>query len=384
VKKKSDLQRGGPLLSRQALLRGGAAGLATASMAPLLGMFAGSSRSAELQRSSGLTGQANEPLIVADASIACSIRKALREVNLLVVTSNGRLFYNHRIADGSVGVFGPWHSYVDVTAEAGHAGEIVGADMAWNVDGLQLIAATRDGGVWHTGLNKKTEKWSPFGDVKHATGTNPGHAVDVTGVDVPINDVHFGVVTSDGGLFHAIRRSDGAWTPFGSVRHAASNPGHITDADFGTGGFDLQVVALTSDGISWHTLRHGNGSWTPFGDIKHQVGNPGGTVVDVTCAGFPFELHVGAVTAPHDNIVPGDLLHTKRFFGGGWQRGWNDVDVLAGDPGEIVAADFAFDDERYLHVTAVAKDGAVWYAFRFPPPPDEKWLAFRKVMPGDR
>ena len=390
--KKSDLHRGGgPRLSRQALLRGSAAGLAAASMAPLLGMFAaGSGRSAELQQSPGPTGLANEPLvaadaaIVADASIVCGLRGARHEVNLLIVTSNGELFYNHRVADAKLGLFGPWNSYTDVTAEAGHRGEIAGAHIVWNIDGLQLIAATRDGGVWHTSLDEKNGRWKPFGDVKRETGNNSVKAVDVTGVEVSNLNVHYGVVTSDGGLFHTIRSSNGSWTGLFDVKFPAGNPGDIVDADFAAPGFELHVVALTRDNGIWHTIRFGNGDWQGFSDVKYQVGKPGGAVVDVTCAGYPFELDVGTVTALQGNLVPGDLLQTKRFFTGSWQRGWNDVDILAGDPGEIVAADFAYDDEKYLHATIVTKDGTVWYSFRRPPANGGSWLAFRHVIPGQQ
>jgi len=366
MKKTLNLRRDGSLLSRKAFLRGAASGLATASMTPLLG-----------------SAVADEPFIAADASIVCTLRNAKIEADLLVLTTAGNLLYNHRVVDGNLGEFGPWHSYVDVTAAAGNAGKIIGADIAWNVAGLQVIAATDDGGVWHTVLNNRGT-WSPFADVKKATGNNPGQAVNVTGVEVPDLNVHYGVVTSDGNLFHTIRRADGVWAPFGNVKAEASNPGTIIDTDFGIGGFDLQVVALTDNGGAYHTIRHGNGSWDPFGDIRKEVGIGVGALVDVTCAGFPFELHVGVVSGvTPNNILPGDLFHTRRFAFGNWQRGWNDIDLLAGDPGEIVAADFASDDQKYIHATVVTTDGTVWYTFRYPPPnSDESWLAYRKVIPG--
>jgi hypothetical protein len=83
------------------------------------------------------------------------------------------------------------------------------------------------------------------------------------------------VVTADGRLWHAVRRSDGAWTSVGDVKGQVGDPGSIQCcAAVGIRG-ELHIGCVTSDGKLWHSIRLASGNWTGIGDVKSQTGDPG-------------------------------------------------------------------------------------------------------------
>lgn len=384
------LSTSGPRLSRQAFLRGGAAGLATAGMASLLGALGDGSRTAAL-------AQAPNPRIITKVTVAANLGPDnRRRVHVGAVTSDGGLFHTQRVMDGWLNVLGPWTPLDDVKAAArSDPGPVVDVDFATDsYSNVHAIVATSDGGVWHT-INYRNGSWQQIFSVKYATRTDPGRVVAVTASAVPevllAADVAFGAVTSDGGLFHAVRRPNGDWTPLGNVKAEAGNPGDIIDADFAAPGYELHAVALTRDNGIWHTIRYGNGTWQQFGGVSP----PGrglsrlGSIGNVAAAGHLFQLHVGAV-------VSGGLLHTIRYASGAWEAGctsggpcWDIVSSAAG-PANIVQTDFAFDDLGFLHAAVLTSNGGLWYAFRYPsntPPPDIRrhpmahtWTQFEKVV----
>ena len=86
----------------------------------------------------------------------------------------------------------------------------------------------------------------------------------------------------DGRIWHAVRRADGSWIGFGDVKTAAGQyPGVFTSVACAGIGQDLHVCGVSSDGRIWHAVRRADGSWIGFGDVKTAAGQ------------YPRRLHLG-------------------------------------------------------------------------------------------
>jgi hypothetical protein len=101
--------------------------------------------------------------------------------------------------------------------------------------------------------------------------------------------VHVVGITSDGGMYHTIRRADGTWFPFGNVKGQSGDPGAFKDVAVahnqyyvlsGTANGVLDVLGITTDGQILYTFRRDDGSWfSPFSNIK-QTADPGSVSVN--------------------------------------------------------------------------------------------------------
>jgi hypothetical protein len=80
-------------------------------------------------------------------------------------------------------------------------------------------------------------------------------------------------VSSDGHLWHAIRNSNGGWTPFGDIEGETGDVGLFSQVDIAADGDDLQVAGITTEGHLWHTIRRKG--WTGMGDVEQQAGDKG-------------------------------------------------------------------------------------------------------------
>ena len=78
----------------------------------------------------------------------------------------------------------------------------------------------------------------------------------------------------------------------------------------------LQVTGITADGGMWHALRDSNGSWVGFGDVKSQARpTTTGAFTAVACAGIGDELHVCGVTT--DGRIWHAIRELRRWIGFG-------------------------------------------------------------------
>ena len=134
------------------------------------------------------------------------------------------------------------------------------------------------------------------------------------------------------GIFwHTLRRSNGTWLPFSSVKSQAGNHGQVRDVTCAVlGGLlgELHVCAITQDGRLWHTIRAQNGTWIPFGDVELQTGDRRAFLR--VSAGAIGELHVAGVT------TDGRVWHTVRQANGNWVP-FGDVQTAAGERGLFAA-----------------------------------------------
>lgn len=374
IKRRAGLLAGGPRLSRKVFLRGGAAGLATVGMAPLLRAFDSGYATADAAGVQSASTQAQTAPVFTDVGITTHlVSGGANVVHLGALMSDGNLYYTQATREKHASAPGPWAPFTNVKAASrSDPGTIVDVDLATGPDGMQVVVATSDGGVWHT-VRFGNGSWQVFGNVKGAAGNDPGRVVAVTAAEVPIEDTHVGVVTADGGLLHTIRFGARGWTRFRNVKATgAGNPGFIIDADFASPGFDLHAVALTRDGGIWHTIRQLNivfgYHWSRFASVLREAG-PLASVGNITAGGHPFRLDVGAVRESD-----GHLFSTSRNSAGHWSKPWTDASE-PGDLANVAAADFALDNNLYLNAVVVTGNGELWYSNEH----DGRWQAFTKI-----
>jgi hypothetical protein len=190
------------------------------------------------------------------------------ELHVCGITSDSGLWHTIRRADGS------WLHFSDVEAQTGDRGAIVAAACAGNAAGeLHLCAVSSDGHLWHT-IRRADGTWFLFGDVEGQAGDR-GVFLDVD-CTVINNELHVCGVTNDGHLWHTIRRIDGSWTPFIDVGGATGDRKqffHISMSEAYAG--ELAVVGIDEDGGLRHTIRQTDETWIPFSDAEAHAGERG-------------------------------------------------------------------------------------------------------------
>jgi hypothetical protein len=241
---------------------------------------------------------------------------------------------------------------------------------------LHLCAVSGSGNLWHT-IRKTDGQWTGFGDVEGQAGERGQFVrVGITEAATGANgssELHVCGVTTNGRLWHSIRRGNGQWTGFGDVEGQAGERGSFVGVDCAGIGTQLHVTGITADGRLWHSIRKGDGQWTGFGDVEGQTGDRG-TIVDVACArAGSGGLHVCAVSSD------GHLWHSIRKADGQW-TGFGDVEGQAGERGSFVRVSAGFAQVTVttgvLHVCGVTADGRLWHSIR---KADGQWTGFGDV-----
>lgn len=96
----------------------------------------------------------------------------------------------------------------------------------------------------------------------------------------------FGIANDDGRLYHTIRKPDGTWTSkgdLGTVLGLTSGVIAVSAATDGVSG-EAQYALATSDGRLYHTIRKPDGNWTGKGDLSAELGL-GSSVTSVAATG---------------------------------------------------------------------------------------------------
>jgi hypothetical protein len=149
----------------------------------------------------------------------------------------------------------------------------------------QFMFTTQDGHLWHT-LRRSDGTWTGLGDVNAQFGI-PGPVGPVAAASDNSDNVQFMFVTSDGHLWHTLRRSNGTWTGLGDVNAQFTIPGPVR-AVTGTASDnpgETEWMFTTDDGHVWHTLRRANGTWTGLGDVNAQFSIPEPVICIAGCRG---------------------------------------------------------------------------------------------------
>jgi hypothetical protein len=257
------------------------------------------------------------------------------QVHLATADFNGLVWHMIRRDDGS------WTPPGNVSAVVGNPGSCFGVRVSANSDELHLVTHTigfwgSGQTLWHT-VRSSNGAWTPFVNLNSVLG-NPGGFIGFKGDALAVigTDLHLGALTSDiwglnGTIWHAIRHTDGTWTPIGNVNSVVGHPGSFSDVAIANVAGELQLVGSDSSTV-WHAIRHADGSWTPFEDLMAAVGNPGMVLFDValTTAADPitneWKLHLAGVG------IGGIIWYTIRDRTGQWTPLENLNEILGGGP----------------------------------------------------
>jgi hypothetical protein len=281
-------------------------------------------------------------------------------LHVVAVTTSGGLRHAIRTADGS------WTSFGDVEAIAGQIGGVTDAEAV--VAGTKLhVVAIVNGTLFHT-IRHADGTWDSFHNADMVIGNQPGPHTSVgLGADFSGN-VHLCTTTPDGNLWHTIRSSNGTWAPFGNVKAATgSNPGVFSRVDCSIvvprgQQPTLHVTALTVDGVVWHAIRFADGSWTQFGNLSLVAGGAA-RFTDVDCTGATNLDQLQVIGTASSLTMGSAQQHTLRHPDGTWQQPFGNVLAVAGNPGAPLNSSSA-DVDGNLHVALTVSGGGLFHTIR--------------------
>jgi len=265
--------------------------------------------------------------------------------------ANGHLWHTARYANGG------WSGLGDVQGQFSIPGPVTAVGAATGASGeTQFVFTTSDGHLWHT-LRRTNGSWSGLGDVQGQFAI-PGPVKAVAGAAGAGGETQFIFTTSNGHLWHTARYANGSWSGLGDVQGQFAIPGPVTAVGAASGASgETQFVFTTSDGHLWHTLRRANGSWTGLGDVQGQFAIPGPVKAVAGAAGGGGETQFIFTTSD------GHLWHTLRRANGSWS-GLGDVQGQFAIPGPVTAVSAASGASGETQFAFTTSDGHLWHTLR--------------------
>ena len=193
------------------------------------------------------------------------------EVHLAAIDDRGQLWHAIRFANGRWTPFGTRGA----PGRSRRTSEVTVTGI-----GLELHVAATDnrGVVWHAIRFGRTGSWTDFGNVEATLAGDIGVARKVSATAMG-SDLHLAATNAEGRLFRTTRRADGSWTSFVDIeRDAGVRPEPRGGVAMAAVGRDLHLTTITSDSRLSHAIRFSDGSWTPFGDVEDGTGRRVGTM----------------------------------------------------------------------------------------------------------
>jgi len=239
-------------------------------------------------------------------------------------------------ADGSWSALVPMTGVVDlpVSQQYGQMGRMTSSLVNGQV---QVSAIDGAGRVVHT-VEGPGGVWQPWSVVSAASGLGSGPFFSLATAELN-GELQMVGTTVAGEVLHTIRHADGSWQPWGNVMGATGTPspwGWTTDVAVAAINGQLQVVVEdNSMAASYHAIRRADGSWTPWGNIPAQVGfNLAGypSLPGVEAAAVNGELQLLWETSSN----AGDIYHTIRHADGSWDRVGHVQDAINLSPYRVV------------------------------------------------
>jgi hypothetical protein len=271
------------------------------------------------------------------------------DVHLAGTTSDGRLWHTLRHPDSH------WEPFRDLEQVAGEIGTVTSVDLRYMRKGSVHLTATNSAGVlWHS-VRDFNGNWFAFGDVKAAARGGAIGSVIKSSLADQGDALHLVAVTATGGIWHTIRQANGGWISFGNVKVPAGDPGSVKDVGISMDPFvGLHVCAVTTDGHLWHALRRPDTSWTHFVDVETVIGEIG-TASHVDCTAISEQLHLVV------SNTSGQLWHSLRDYNGNWTVAGNVANV-AGNPGSV--SDVAASQTKGELQIVVNANNTLYHAIR--------------------
>ncbi|MFJ2575311.1 hypothetical protein [Kitasatospora aureofaciens] len=279
-------------------------------------------------------------------------------------STKGQFFHGIRNVDGT------W-SGLGALGGVGTATQFNGSEeaIAAAPDGSsQVVGIGQDGNVYHT-VRYSNGSWQPWGALTDASG-NKMAASQVSISVGPDNSAQVLAVGADTVLYHAIRHSDGTWTPFQALTVADGSPmkaGRVSIA-VGPDG-SAQVLAIGGDGAVYHTVRAADGTWSGFQPLTT---NGGGAMqaLDVSIA-------ANRDGSAQILVVGGDskVYHEIRRADGTW-TGFTGIDGVGTPDMSASHAAITITPDGSAQILAIGNDGNVYHRARYA---DGTWTPFSAI-----
>ena len=194
------------------------------------------------------------------------------DLHVCAVTSDGVIYHTIRRQN-----FWNWQNFINILPYAGDRGPFADVACSSIRHDLHVCAVDEEGGLWHTIRFEHSGTWQEFRDIEQAAGERGQFARVSCGADYCEPDLHVCAVTSDGDLWHTIRRErQGRWEAFSKVEVEARVVGRFVDVSCDMVDLELQVCGVTGDGHLWHSIHSDRHSlWKRFGNIEIPAGERG-------------------------------------------------------------------------------------------------------------
>ena len=297
-------------------------------------------------------------------------------VGCATVGIGGQILHTYRRHENAAANATTWTPFINIENEAlggADRGLFNVGDVACALNGvpsspgdLDVCVVNNIGEVWHSvrkwnfNAPDTVAQWDALGDVVQQSGDVGAHSRISCCLD-RVEGLHVVSSTKDGNVWHTIRRFDGTWVPFGSVKGQAGDPGNVVDVACAWDWNELHVCVVTQGGDISHTIRRADGSWFPFGIVQQQSGHvlPNTNIAlqgrTVSCWAEDGRLFLWVVT------TDGKMLSTIRWSDGGWMPWSRETSWFSGTPVDIGVSGFSGLGGAGTHVAVVTNTGGLFH-----------------------
>ncbi|MFF6983828.1 hypothetical protein ACFZAV_40630 [Streptomyces sp. NPDC008343] len=181
------------------------------------------------------------------------------DAQIVAVGKDGYVYHNIRRADGS---WQGWAAMPGTDSGRVKATRVAAAGMPGG--STQVLIFGGDGKMRLATRAAADGTWSSWQTVAGVNAPDfSGSALSIAAL--PGGDSQIVAIGNDGNIWHNTRRADGGWTGWGAPAGVSTDTmGAFAVSITGMIDGDSQVVAVGLDGNVYHAVRHSDGDWTPF------------------------------------------------------------------------------------------------------------------------
>lgn len=206
------------------------------------------------------------------------------DLHVVAIDGGGKLLHTIRFGTNT------WQNFfgevmVKTGAPADGDATMIDVAAAGIYSELHVLVVNGKGNLYHT--IRRPNGWQNFlGDVRATAAPLNEQFRTVSAGDLG-NQLHVCTTTASGGLYHTIRFPT-AWQNFlGDVRVVTFPPAGMkfSDVSCRQSGGELHIAAVTSEGGLWHTIRRAGG-WDRMANVEESNAGERGTVTAVAVTGI--------------------------------------------------------------------------------------------------